>query len=260
MPGFTEVPHDFAIKSKFVNATRLGVRRVQVLCWPLRDANGPRLSLIRRVCGQIAQHGMARLVVGHVEEDEPLKVAVVIENLDAPVTAISDVNVVLPVNSNIVRNIELAGVFICMLTAGTSRSPGLYPVPMFVELGHPGIGVAIAHVQVVFAIEGDVGWRTEVSVHVRRCRTVLTAPPQPVAFEPFRFIRPFRPPSKIQGHVSCRIETHDSIRTLVHNPQIVVLVETRAVRVSQALHTMADFTFKLAGLIELQQLSGRIPV
>jgi hypothetical protein len=63
----------------------------------LRDADGPGLRLIGRIGSQVAQHGMPGLVVRNIEDDEPLKIAVAIKDLDAAVAAIGDIDVVLPV-------------------------------------------------------------------------------------------------------------------------------------------------------------------
>src|SRR5439155_1727638 len=47
---------------------------------------------------------------------------------------------------------------------------------------------------------------------------------------------------------------------LVDDPEIVVLVEPHAVRVTEPVHTLSDLSNELTGLIELEQLRRRVAV
>ena len=55
---------------------------------------------------------MTLLVVRRVEDDEALKRAVAIEHLDAAVAAVGHVDVVLPIDADVVRRVELAWILV----------------------------------------------------------------------------------------------------------------------------------------------------
>ena len=66
---------------------------------------------------------MTLLVVGGVEEDEALELAVGVEHLDAAVVAIGDVDVVLAIDADVVRRVELAGILVRVRAAACRASP-----------------------------------------------------------------------------------------------------------------------------------------
>ena len=66
---------------------------------------------------------MPLLVVGGVEVDEPLERAIAIEDLDAPVPPVGDVEVVLAVDPDVVRRVELRRVLVGMSAAAAARCP-----------------------------------------------------------------------------------------------------------------------------------------
>src|ERR1700693_85925 len=124
---------------------------------------------------------MPGLVVRNIEEDESLEITIAVEDLDAPVPTVCDVDVVLPVDSDIVGSVELAGILVRMRAAYASRSPRFDPVAVFVEFRHSRINVAVADVDVVVTIKGHVGRGPEHSVHVFLRWPRFPTPPQAVA-------------------------------------------------------------------------------
>jgi hypothetical protein len=65
---------------------------------------------------------MMLLVVGRVQENEPLEVASAIEDLDAAIVAIGHVDVVLAIDADVVQRVELAWVLVRMLAARSALS------------------------------------------------------------------------------------------------------------------------------------------
>ncbi len=108
-----ENPKDLAVrKRKLVNPPRLRIIGEQILRRPIRDANRPRRGLVRHFDRHVAKHRVTRLVVWNSKEDELLEISVSVEDLNAPVTAISNIYVPLSINSNVMGVAKLTGVFI----------------------------------------------------------------------------------------------------------------------------------------------------
>src|SRR5260370_23279577 len=95
--------------------------------------------------------------------DAQNNVSVGVESLDGAVAAIGDVNIVLRVDSDAVRDVELAG-----LIAGLA--PGFEPVAVLVNFGDAGVDVAVADVRVAAGIPRDVGDLAEHSIDGRKRR------------------------------------------------------------------------------------------
>ena len=194
---------------------------------------------------------MARLVVGHVQENEFLEVAVGVKHLNAPVAAISHVDVVGAIDPDVVRVAEVAGVLIGVFSALARRAPALEPVSVLVELGDLRIEVAVADVDVIVPVPGDVGGAVEVAVHRRRRRIGV-----PVA----RLVRAFIAPPEVHYHHSLGIKLHYGHRSFVHHPQVAVLVEAHRVCIGQAVDAAPDFAYEVALLVELHYLRGGLAV
>ena len=146
---------------------------------------------------------MPLLIVSDVEPDEFLEIAFGVENLNAPVTAVSRVDVSLPVDLHVVRISKLA-------RAGSVGPPRLDPVAILVHLGDARIDVAVAEIYVVFRIPRHIGWPVIESIDSplfgRRGSLELEA-----------FIS-LRPPPEIHEDVPGRIELHDRIRSFIDDP------------------------------------------
>ena len=194
---------------------------------------------------------MARFVIGYVQENELLEVAIGVEDLNAPVASIGHVDVFGAVSPDVVRVTEVAGVLIGVFSALARRAPALEPVSVLVELGDLGIKVAVAHVDVVVFIPGHICGTVEVAVHRSRWRIGVAIA---------RLVWALVAPPEIHQHHPLGIEFHHRHRCFVHHPQVVILIEAHRVCVGQAVHAAADFADEIPLLIELHDLCSGLPI
>src|SRR5208283_1809964 len=73
-----------------------------------------------------------------------------VEDLNSPVSGVSDIHVALRIERDTVRRVELTWRY-------PSGTPGLDKLAVLVELGHPGVAVAIGHKDVSSRIPCHVG-------------------------------------------------------------------------------------------------------
>src|SRR5882724_5127097 len=109
-PGFAQHTQHFAIQTQFVNAARKSVRAVQHLMGRRRNANSPwRSGLSRRGrVRHLVADSRARVSVDRdINNDLAEEFAVPVENLDAAITSISNINVALAVHRDAVGCVEL---------------------------------------------------------------------------------------------------------------------------------------------------------
>ena len=122
LPGATsrlaDPPENLAVQRHLVDPSGLLVRRVEILRGRVGDADGPRLCLIGTGRGQISEHRVPLLVVGPVDVNEAKELAVAVEDLDAAVVAVGNVDVVLPIDAEVVGRVELRRVLIGQRSAG----------------------------------------------------------------------------------------------------------------------------------------------
>src|ERR1043166_955226 len=170
----SEHADDLSVERHLVQPPGLRIRHEQVLRRRLRHAERPRRALVGHGRRPVAEHRMAALVVGRVEEQEVLEVAVGVEHLDAPVAAVGDVDVVVAIDGDVVRVADHAGVLVRMVAAAAERTPRLHPVAALVELGDARVHVAVADVDVVLRIPRHAGRACEQSL--RRARVGLRRP------------------------------------------------------------------------------------
>ena len=162
--GLAKIAKHLAIQTHLVNPARIIVRRIQILGRRVRYADRPRLSLVRQAGRRVAQCRMPLLVIRCHHRDTALVSTFRIKNLNAPVIAIRYINIVLPVNSDVMRKAELARL-------SAARTPGFNPVAVFIQLRHARILVPVTDINVVFGIPGDIRRPVEIAVHMHRCRT-----------------------------------------------------------------------------------------
>src|SRR5437764_5082884 len=143
----------FSIESELVNSPGKCVRGVENLIRPGGDANGPR-SAGRHGPGRrgwfVADGGASIGGSGHIDRKLAKKFSGRIENLDAAVAAVGDIDVVVGVHGNAVRNVELAG-----LRAGPA--PGRQPVAVLIDLSNTRIDVAVADECVPRRVPSHIG-------------------------------------------------------------------------------------------------------
>src|SRR5690348_14899928 len=113
-----ESSQDIAIQVHLVDSTLVGVGGVEHLVRPGRDADSPGSADVRKVLEEIA---------------------VTVENLDAVVLTVPDIDVALGVGGNGVNRVELAWL-------SPALAPFGHPVAIFVVLNHPRITVAVGDI------------------------------------------------------------------------------------------------------------------
>src|SRR5215469_15636307 len=100
---------------------------------------------------------MNPVVVRHIDVDLAEKLAIAVEDLDTPVAAVGHIDVACVIDGDAVRSIELPGT-IPWLT------PRLDPVSFLIDLGNPGIDVAVADVRIACRVPGHIGDLAELPV------------------------------------------------------------------------------------------------
>src|SRR5258708_20124753 len=90
MAGLAPHAENFSFRQlKLVEPTGFGVSREKILRRGVGDADGPRRGFIWTIHGQVAQHRMPRLVIGHIQKDELLEISIQIEYLNASVAPVA---------------------------------------------------------------------------------------------------------------------------------------------------------------------------
>jgi len=108
--GFAEHSQNLSIQCQFVETAGLLIDREKILSRPIgRNAERPGSCAVRRVGIRIAERRVPLFIVGDVQPDELLEVAIRIEDLNTSVAAIRDVHISLPVDLHVMWISELAG-------------------------------------------------------------------------------------------------------------------------------------------------------
>src|SRR5208283_4150167 len=159
-----------------------------------------------------------------------------VEDLNSPVSGVSDVHVALRIERDAVRRVELAWLY-------PSGTPGLDKLAVLVELGHPGVAVTIGHINVSSRVPCHVGGplknialssRARKSA-ARSCRRTLgvgrrtgsTAPSSGSTGRGLRCERQSWDPLSLllsaQQHLNTpvRVELDNHVRHLIDNPDVV---------------------------------------
>src|SRR6266852_3020757 len=129
LAGFAEDAENFSVEREFVDAAGESVGGVEHLILPGRDANGPGRAGCQGAGGGgglVADGGAGVGIDGNIDGDDAKEFSIGVENLDAAIAAIGDVNVIARIDGDAVRCVELTG-----LIAGFA--PGLEPVSVFVD-------------------------------------------------------------------------------------------------------------------------------
>src|SRR6266851_4488289 len=164
--GFAEDTENFSIKAEFIDAAWKTVGAEEDLVGAGGDANGPGRAGGHGAGGGgglVADGGASIGIDGNIDGDDAKEFSISIEDLDAAVAAVRDVNIVVRIDRDAVRGVELAG-----LVAGFA--PGFEPVAVLVDFGDAGIHVAVADVGVAGSVPRDVGDLAEHSIERRKRR------------------------------------------------------------------------------------------
>src|SRR5712664_4131250 len=129
LAGFAEDAENFSVEREFVDTARESIGGVEHLVWPGRDANGPGCAGCHGAGGGgglVADGGAGVGIDGNIYGDDAKEFSIGVEDLDAAIAAIGDVNVIARIDGDAMRCVELTG-----LIAGFA--PGLEPVVVFVD-------------------------------------------------------------------------------------------------------------------------------
>ncbi len=182
----------------------------------------------------------------HVDRKHAQKFSVGIEDLNAPVGAIADVEIVVVIDDDGMRQAKLP-------RRGALVAPGFYPVAVFVIFRDARVDVSVGDVNVAARIPGYVGGLAEKPVHGGK-RWIWMAPRLAV------LVRSFGAAPENHGYAARLVELDHHVGTFVDGPDVVVLIDAHAVGFGPCIKTFADFADVLAVRIKLEELrrSGRV--
>src|SRR5262249_58060338 len=156
-----------------------------------------------------------------------------VEHLDATVLPVGDVEIVLRVDHDRMRGIEVA-------RSSAALAPTLHQVALLVELGDAGFAVAVGHEDRAVGAPGDIGRLVEVGGTRDRALDHVGRPGPRL-----------RAPAEHHLHALLGVELDDEVGAGVDVPEIVLRIDAHAVRAfeRQALPDRAD---KAAVRVEFQ--------
>src|SRR3984885_6869221 len=216
--------------------------------WRRRDADRPggpgSLGLVTRDGrgGFVADCRLCVRIERAVNGNLPEKLSLNIKDLDAAIATIGNVDAILSVDRDAVRSHELAG-----FAAGLS--PGCYPVALLVDLGDPGVDVAIADVGVARRVPGDVGHLAEHALNGRQRRLEVLPRCR-------RFVGCFLLAPKDHGDATLWRELNDHVGAFVCDPDVVVFVDLDRVGKGPSVEVATYLAKEFPVGSELQQLSS----
>src|SRR2546425_4760381 len=245
LAGFAEGAEEFPVEREFVDAAGESVGGVENLTWSWRNANGPGGAGRHSAGGGgglVADSGASIGGRGDIDGEFAKEFSVRIENLDAVVAAVGDVNIVLRVDSDAVRSAELAGLI-------ARFAPGPEPVAVLVDLGDARIDVAVADVSVAGGIPRDVGDLAKHSIDGRKRRL-------DVLERLGAFIGGFLLAAEDHDDATIGIELDDHVRAFVGDPDVVVLIDFDGVGERPGVEVVADFAEEFSVGSKFEELRG----
>ena len=245
--GFAEYAENLAIESELVDAAGERVRGIQNLIGSGGDADGPGGPRRHRASGGggfVADGGTSVGWRGHVDGELAEEFSGGVENLDAAVAAVGNINIVLHVDGNAVWRVELAGL-------RARFAPGHQPVSVFVDFCDARVDVAVADVGAALGVPRDVRHLSKHAVDGRQRRLHV--------LQRFgAFIGSLLLAAKNKRDAAGRIEFNDHVRAFVRDPDVVVFVDFHGVGKGPGIEMMANLAKKFSVRSEFQKLrSGR---
>src|SRR5712664_3607128 len=245
LAGFAEDAENFSVEREFVDTARESIGGVEHLILPGRDANGPGCAGCHGAGGGgglVADGGAGVGIDGTIYGDDAKEFSIGVEDLDAAIAAIGDVNVIARIDGDAMRCVELTG-----LIAGFA--PGLEPVSVFVDFCDARIDVAVSDVGAASGVPRDVGYLAEHSIDGRKRRLDL--------LERFgAFVGSFLLAAEDHDDAAFGIELDDHVRAFIRDPDVVVLVDFDGVREGPGVEVVADFAEKFSVGSEFEELRG----
>src|SRR5258708_4044082 len=166
LAGFAEDAENFSVERELVDAAGEAVGAVEDLTGRGRDAKGPGRARGHGARGRgrlVANGGAGIGIDGNIDSDSADEFSVGIEDLDAAVATVGDVDVVLGIDGDAVRGVELTGLI-------ARLAPRLEPVAVLVDFCDARIDIAIADVGVARRVPRNVGDLAEHSIDGRQRR------------------------------------------------------------------------------------------
>src|SRR5262245_47701314 len=108
---FAHHPENFSLEREFVNAPRKSIGSVENLIGSRRDAQGPRRARshgARPVCGLVADGSTRVGRCRNVDRDLAEEFSFGVKDLNAAIAAVSNIDVVFPVDGDAMRSVQLA--------------------------------------------------------------------------------------------------------------------------------------------------------
>jgi hypothetical protein len=245
LAGLAEHAQDFAVEAEFVDAAGESVGCEKELIGRRRDADSPGsagshgASVLRRAR---ADRWASIAWRGDIDRDLAEKFSVGVKDLDAAIAAVSDVDVVVRVDADVVRRIKLAGL-IARLT------PGLEPDAVLVSFGHARIHVAIADVSVTSGIPSHVGDLAEHAIDRRKRWLGM--------FERAgALIRGFLLASENHDDSALWVELNDHVGAFVGHPDVVFAINANGMREGPGVEIVADLAKKVSVGREFEELGS----
>src|SRR5260221_4581363 len=211
LAGFDEVAEKFSIEREFVDAGGKAIGTVEDLIGGRRYANGPGRAGGHGAGGGrglVADGGACVGIVGNIDDELAEKFSVRVEDLDAAVAAVRDVNAIVRINRDAVRSVELTGLI-------PGFAPGLEPVAVLVDFGDARIDVAVGDVNIASSIPRDVGDLAEHTIGGRQGRL-------DVLEGLGAFVGGFLLAAEDHDDAALGIELDDHVRAFVGDPDVVV--------------------------------------
>src|SRR5713226_9063397 len=245
LAGLAKDAENFSVESEFVDAAGKTVGAEEDLMRAGGDANGPGRAGGHGAGGGgglVADGGAGVGIDRNVDGELAEEFSVAIENLEAAVAAVGDVDIVLRIDGDAMRGVELAG-----LVAGFA--PGLEPVAVLVDFGDARIDVTVADVRVASEIQRNIGYLAEHAIDGRKRRL-------DVLERLGGFVGGLLFAAEDHDDAAFKVELDDHVGAFVGDPDVVVLVDFHGLGEGPGVEVVADLADEFSVGSKLEELRG----